>query len=332
MKAQVIEGHGGPEEFEEREVERPEVRAGHVLIRVAASSVNPVDTKIRSGAAPLGPELPAVLHGDVAGTVEEAGPGVEAFRPGDEVYACAGGVKGQGGALAEYLLADADLVARKPRTLGMAEAAALPLVTITAWEGLIDRAGVRPGQSVLVHGAAGGVGHIGVQLARIAGARVFATGSSEEKLEIARDLGATAAINYREQSVEEYVAEHTGGEGFDVVFDTIGGENLDRSFQAARPNGTVVSISTSSTHDLSPLHQKGLTLHVVFMLLPMLLGRGRARHGGLLTDAARLVDDGRLRPLLDSRKFSFSEAGEAHRRLESGEAVGKVTLLAEDRG
>lgn len=327
MKAQAIERYGEPAVFGTMELPRPAVVPGHVLVRVAASSVNPVDFKIRRGdAAAISPGFPAVLHGDVAGTIEEVGPGVAGFDVGDEVFGCAGGVLGTGGALAEFMLADARLLARKPRSLAMAEAASLPLVGITAWDGLIDRARVRPGQTVLVHGATGGVGQIGIQLAKWAGARVFATGSGEEKLRLARELGADGTINYRRQSVADYVAEHTGGRGFDVVFDTVGGENLGLALEAAALNGTVVSTSTSQTYDLSPMHAKGLTLHVVFMLIPMLHGIGRGHHGEILGELARLVDDGVIRPLIDERRFRFAEVAAAHRLLESGEATGKVVL------
>jgi NADPH2:quinone reductase len=326
MRVQAIERFGGPEVFTTMEMPRPEMRPGHVVVRVNATSVNPVDCKNRAQRRPTSPDLPAVLHGDVAGVVEEVGAGVTRFRPGDEVYGCAGGVRGLGGALAEYMLADADSLAHKPRSLDMAAAAALPLVAITAWEGLIDRAGVRPGQTVLVHGGAGGVGHIAVQLAGWRGARVFATVSGEDKARIARDLGADVTIDYRERSAAEYVAEHTGGRGFDVVFDTVGGANIDRSFEAARLNGTVVTILAGSTRDLTPMHAKGLTLHAVFMLIPLLHGIGRAHHGEILTSVAELVDEGRLRPLLDPRRFGFDEVGEAHRHLESGRAVGKMVI------
>lgn len=327
MKAQVIERYGGPEVFEERDVEKPGVKAGHVLIRVEATSVNPVDYKIRMGSVPAGPEFPAVLHGDVAGVVEEVGEGVTAFSPGDEVYGCAGGFAGmEGGASAEYLLADADLLAKKPESLTMREAAALPLVSITAWEILITRANVGPGQNVLVHGATGGVGHVAIQIARAAGATVFATGSSDEKLRLARELGADVGINYRERSVDDYVAEYTGGRGFDVVFDTVGGENLTRSFEATRPEGQVASIATHETYDLSPLHDKSLSLHVVLMLIPLVSGEGRAHHGEALGRLTRLVDSGRLKPLLDETRFGLFEAADAHERLESGDAFGKVTM------
>lgn len=327
MKVQAITQFGDPSVFQTMDLPQPEVSPGHVLIRVAATSVNPVDFKLRQGAMPsISPNFPAVLHGDVAGVVEKVGEGVNAFKPGDEVYACAGGFKGMGGALAEFMLADADLVALKPNSLTMKEAAALPLVAITAWESLINRGKAQPGQTVLVHAATGGVGHIGIQLAKWAGAKVFTTASSEQKLAIARDLGADVAINYRQQTVENYVEEYTSGKGFDVVFDTVGKNNLDQSFAAATLNGTVVSISTRSTHDLSLLHAKGLTLHVVYMLIPLLHGTGRANYGKILFNIAKLVDQGTIRPLLDPKSFTFSEVTQAHQYAESGQAVGKVVL------
>jgi NADPH2:quinone reductase len=327
MKVQVIEQFGEPNVFKTMDLPQPKVIPGHVLIRVAATSVNPVDFKIRAGVVKdIAPDFPAVLHGDVAGVIEAVGEGVSAFKPGDEVYACAGGVKGLGGAIAEFLLADAALVARKPKSLSMQEAAALPLVSITAWEGLIDRAKVHAEQNVLIYGATGGVGHIGLQLAKWAGAKVFATASSEKKMAIAHQLGADVVINYHEQTVEEYVTEHTDGKGFDVVFDTVGNDNLQNAFKAAALNGTVVSTLALSTQDLSLVHAKGLTLHVVFMLIPMLHGVGRTHHGEILSKLAQLVDEGKIRPLLDPKSFSFADVAEAHRYAESGQAIGKLTL------
>jgi NADPH2:quinone reductase len=326
MKVQVIEQFGSAV-FKTIDVPKPEVIPSHVLIRVAATSVNPVDFKIRQGIVKdIAPDFPAVLHGDVAGVIEAVGEGVSAFGLGDEVYACAGGVKGLGGGLAEFLLADATLVARKPRSLSMREAAALPLVSITAWESLIDRAKVQAGQNVLIYGATGGVGHIGIQLAKWAGAKVFATASSKEKMAIAYELGADVVINHCHQTVEEYVTEHTDSRGFDVVFDTVGNDNLPNAFKAAALNGTVVSTVALSTQDLSLLHIKGLTLHVVFMLIPLLHGIGRAHHGQILSQIAQLVDEGTLKPLLDPKSFSFSDIAEAHQYVESGQAIGKVAL------
>lgn len=326
MLVQAIEQFGGPEQFKLQQWPKPEPGPGSVLVRVRATSVNPADYKIRRYGPPFAPALPAVLGMDVAGVIEAVGSGVSAFKPGDEVYGCAGGVKGLGGTLAQYLLTDPALLALKPESLGFQEAAALPLVTITAWEALFDRAQIAPGQNMLIHAGTGGVGHIGVQLARWRGAKVFTTISSLAKAEIARSLGADVAINYREQSVEEYVAQHTGGRGFDVVFDTIGGDNLDRSFAAARLNGTVVSISTNRNHDLSPMHAKGLTLHAVFMLIQMIHNLNRQHHGEILTQVAALVDAGKLRPLIDAQRFSLAEIALAHSYLESGRATGKVVV------
>jgi NADPH:quinone reductase len=207
MQAAVL---GGPQQpFKVMSVERPKPASGEVLVNIAASGVNPLDTKIRAGvAAHARHPLPAILGIDLAGTVEAVGAGVTSFRPGDEVYGMTGGVGGVQGSLAEYAAVDSTLLARKPSNLSMREAAALPLIFITAWEGLVDRAHVRPGQNVLIHGGAGGVGHVAVQLARSVGANVFATGSAKS-LAYIEQLGATP-IDYDKTSVEQYVAEHTG--------------------------------------------------------------------------------------------------------------------------
>ena len=327
MHAMVIDDFGEPDVFRQAELPPPEVPAQHVLIRVAASSVNPVDTKIRQGKlAAIAPDRPAILHGDVAGTIEAVGADVEGLAVGDEVYACAGGVKGRQGALADFMLAEAALVAHAPQSIPLNDAAALPLVSITAWEALIDKANVQTGQRVLVFGGTGGVGHIGVQLARWQGAKVTATCSSQDKAEQLKMLGVEDVANYREESLEDIIASRTEGQGFDVVFDTVGGENLQNAFAAARLNGTVVTTAARSTQDLSQMHAKGLTLHAVFMLIPMLHNFGTAHHGEILRQIAQLVDDDQLRPLLDSQQFSFADVSKAHAYLESGMHSGKIIL------
>jgi len=329
MEAMVIRQFGDPGVFEKASVARPQIYPGQVLIRVAATSVNPVDCKIRQGKlAAIAPDFPAVLHGDVSGTIEEIGDNVEGFKIGDEVYACAGGVKGTGGALAEFILADAKSVALKPGKLDFRQAAALPLVGITAWTALIDKARVQSGQKVLIHGATGGVGHIGIQLAKAQGATVYATCSSENKAAIARDLGADHTINYRQMDVATYVDKFTEGKGFDVVFDTVGGDNIQKCFEAASLNGAVVSVSTRSSQDLSLMHSKGLSLHVVFMLIPLLYDTGREHHGEILKAMAKLADSAKLRPLIDGSTYSIEDVSAAHQLLESGQAVGKIVLTA----
>ncbi len=273
-----------------------------------------------------------MLHGDVAGVVSAVGPGVRSFVLGDEVYACAGGFVGTPGALAEYIAVDENLVALKPKSLSFAEAAALPLVVLTAWESLIDSAKIQPGEHVLVHGGTGGVGHIAVQLAKAKGARVATTVSSDSKAEIARRLGADEVINYREESVDAYVQHLTGGRGFDAVYDTVSGPVFEQSLNATRIRGRVVTVFTgteSTTLDLMNAFIKAATVHTQNMSIPLITGEGRAQHGEILREAAILVDAGKLKPLLDPNHFTFAQANEAHALFESGRHVGKIVLVSE---
>ena len=324
MRAVVLEEFGGSLVLDQ--VDTPQAGAGQVLVRVEASGVNPLDTKIRTGRAPHARNrLPAVLGLDLAGVVEQVGPGVGGFETGDEVYGLTGGVGEIQGSLAEYAAVDARLLARKAKSLSMREAAALPLVAITAWEGLVDRAAVAAGQKVLIHGGAGGIGHVAVQISRARGAEAFATGGTES-LETIRGLGATP-IDYRSTTVEEYVDRYTAGEGFDVVFDTIGGTTLDDSFAAVRTyTGHVVSALGWGTHSLAPLSFRGASYSGIFTLLPMLTGQGREHHGQILREVAALVDAGALTPLLDDRVFGLDDVDQAHALVAAGKSKGKVVV------
>lgn len=326
MRAMVAGRFGGPEVFELREVPVPVPPPRHVLVRVRASSVNPIDTKIRSGMlSKLAPD-PLILGCDVAGEVVETGEGAN-FLPGDRIIACGGGVKGYPGALAEFMVVDAAVCAPAPAGLAWEAAASLPLVGITADEGLC-RAHVQAGQRVLIHAGAGGVGQMALQLAKQRGAEVWVTVSTPEKAEAARRLGADGMIFYKDRSVADYLRDVTAGQGFDVVFDTVGGENVAKCFEAAAVSGTVVSISTRTTADLSPLHAKGISLHVVFMIIPLLYNQvpERAAQGRALSRISHLAETLRITPLLDARVFPFEEVGAAHELLESGRALGKITL------
>jgi NADPH2:quinone reductase len=323
MRAFVIDH---PEaHFTEVELPRPSPAANQVLVRIQASGVNPLDTKIRAGkAAHAKQSLPAVLGVDMAGVVEEVGSGVTAFHSGDEVYGMVGGVGGHQGTLAEFVSANADLLALKPKSLSMREAAALPLIAITAWEGVVDRARVRSGQKVLIHAGAGGVGHIAVQLAKAFGAEVFAT-VSPEKQYIVEGFGATP-IDYRALTTEQYVALHTEGQGFDVVYDTVGGATIDASFASVkRYTGHAISCLGWGSHSLAPLSFRGATYSGVFTLMPLLTGYGRAHHGEILREVAALADSGRIRPLLNAQRFSPANVDEAYALVESG-APGKVVV------
>jgi NADPH:quinone reductase len=328
MKAQVIRSFGDPSVFHLEDIPVPTVLPGHVLIQVKATSINPIDTKIRSGLVPdVSPVFPAVLQGDVAGIVMEVGEGVTEFKIGDEVYGCAGGFSGMGGALAEYMLADERLIDHKPKNISMEEAAALPLVAITAWEALFDRAKINGGDEILIHAAAGGVGHVAIQLAKWAGAKVYTTASTADKQQIARDLGADVVINYKETSVQEYVDLYTNGKGFKYIFDTVGKENLDKSFQAAALHGTIAAVAARSKHDLTPLHSKGLSFHVVFMLLHMIHEEERKQNKDRLNKITSVITEGKLHPIIDHKRFTFDEVSQAHQYLEDNKAVGKIVLV-----
>jgi len=324
MRAALLKAFGTDREV--TDIETPVAGAGQVLVAVEASGVNPLDTKIRAGKAGHAKvEPPAVLGIDLAGVVRDVGPGVFTFAPGDLVYGMTGGVGDLQGSLAEYVAADARLIAHRPASLTPREAASLPLVSITAWEGLVDRANVRAGQKVLVHGGAGGIGNVAIQIALSRGAEVFATGSPGSFATIER-LGATP-IDYTSTTVEKYVAEHTGNDGFDVVLDTVGGATLDASFLAARVHtGHVVSALGWGTHSIAPLSFRGATYSGVFTLLPMLTGHGRAHHGAILAEISQLVDQGRLTPRLDRRHFTLDTVAEAYRLVEAGTNNGKVVI------
>ncbi|MGF1731618.1 zinc-dependent alcohol dehydrogenase family protein [Photobacterium kasasachensis] len=325
MKAMVIKSLGNSDVFQQVEREKPQVKAGHLVIAVKATSVNPLDTMLRSTETPWSANLPEILHGDVAGVVIEVDDSVTKFKVGDEVYGCAGGIAGTDGALAEYMLVDADLMALKPSSLSMREAAALPLVSITAWEALVDKLKVQPGENVLIHGATGGVGHIAIQLAKHLGATVTAT-TLPHNLETAATLGADNLVNVTEQDVQSYVSQYTGGNGFDAVFDTIAGENIQRSFEAARYNGSVAT--TLPINDVLQVALKSLSFHSVLMLIPLVHGLNRCSHGEILAQIATLVDNGAIKPLIDDSHHSIWEVSAAHQRLESGQAVGKIVLTA----
>src|SRR3990167_179425 len=289
MKAQLIKKFGDPTVFELSEISKPDLKPGSVLIKVYATSVNQIDCKIRSGAvSAIAPDFPAILHGDVAGVVEAVAADVKNFKVGDEIYGCAGGLKGSGGPLAEFMLVDAKLIAKKPKSLSMLETAALPLVSITAWEALFKKANLTNKNNILIHGGVGGVGHIAVQLAKWCCAKVYTTILKNEDV------------------------------------------SLDKSLIAAGLNSSVVTTVARSTHDLTPMHNKALSLHVVFMLLPILKNQNREAHGKILSEIAKIVDEGKLKPLIDPHQFTLETVANAHALLESGKARGKIVISISD--
>ena len=311
-------------EFVSTEIDKPTPKKGEVLVKIHASGVNPIDNKIRIGVSPYAsPVLPAVLGTDLAGVIEQIGEGVTQFKVGDEVYGLAGGVLGLQGTLAEYTAVDADLLAIKPKNLTMKEAAGVPLVLLTAWEGLIDRAQVKKGDKVLVHAGAGGVGHMVVQLAKIFGAEVYATVSSQ-KADTVKSFGATAID--KNTPVEDYVNQYTNGKGFDIVYDTLGGQSLDNSFKAIRHYGQISSCAAFGTHTLATSSLRSGSIHGVFVLHPMISGEGRKHHGDILTEVTRLIEEGKLKPIIDPRKFTLDNAIEAHKAVSDGSSFGKIVI------
>ncbi|GGZ59025.1 NADPH:quinone reductase [Streptomyces subrutilus] len=304
MRAIVVNEWGGPENLVEREIDRPEPGLGEVLVRVHAAGVNPVDWKTRaSGGLIAWGEVP-VVGWDVSGTVEAVAPGVTAFRPGDEVYGMPLFPR-QAGGYAEYVVAPARQLAAKPASLSHVEAAALPLAALTAWQALVDTADVRPGERVLVHAAAGGVGHLAVQIAKARGAYVIGTASAG-KHELLRSLGADEVIDYRSEDFAEKVAD------VDVVLDSLGGETAERSLKVLRPGGHLITLPGP---DSVPAGADGV--HAVWLLVePDLAG---------LREITSLVDRGLLRPLVDT-VLPLSEAARAHELGEQGRTTGKIVL------
>jgi NADPH:quinone reductase len=330
MKAMIVNEPGPVENFQFKEVEKPQVRSRHLLIEVRATSVNPIDTKIRGKKLPFSPEYPAILHVDFAGIVAEVPSDISEFKVGDFVYGVGGGIKGTiGGALAQYLLVDVQLVSLMPRNLSFAEAASLPLVSITAWEALFDKLEVSSGQTLLVHGGLGGVGHIAAQLGKHIGAIVHTTISNDEDAELSKKLGADYTINYKNSSPEEYVEKFTANKGFDFVFDTVGGNNLEKSFQVTRLNGSIACIATGGSHDLALMYSKGLSLHSVLMLIPLMTGIGRDHYGKILFEIKKLVEAGAIQPLVHKEIFNWKQASLAHKLVESKEHKGKVVVMIE---
>jgi NADPH2:quinone reductase len=305
---------------------RPVAGPGQVLVRILAAGLNPLDAKIRAGqAAHARQPAPAVLGIDMSGTVEAVGEGVEGFAPGDAVYGMTGGVGGAQGSMAEFAAVDARLLAHAPSRLPLADVAALPLGFITAWEGLVDRAKVQAGQTVFVHGGAGGVGSMAVQLAVALGARVVATGSASQLATIEK-MGATA-VDRHTNDIARIVDAYTGGDGFDIVYDTLGGATLDASFVAVRRyGGHVVSSLGWGTHSLAPLSFRAATYSGVFTLMPLLTGNGREQHGRIMAEATRLADEGKLWPVLSAQRFRLADGNDALDLVESGRSAGKVIV------
>ncbi|MFJ1963057.1 NADP-dependent oxidoreductase [Streptomyces massasporeus] len=299
---------GGPEVLKEVQIERPVPKPNEVLVRVRAAGVNPTDWKHRATGGFLG-EPPFVLGWDVSGVVEAVGIGVVAFAPGDEVFGMLPYPYGHG-SHAEYVIAPVRALTRKPAGVDHTQAGALPLVSLTAWQALTEHADLRPGQRVLIHAAAGGVGHVAVQIAKARGAYVIGTASAG-KHEFLRSIGVDETIDYRETDVTEAVKD------VDVVLDTIGGDNSLRSLRVLRPGGVLVSILPVGSDDLYEEAER-LGVRALRMLVD-------ADRGGMEA-IADLIETGKLRATI-AGTFPLAEAAEAHTLGDTGRTTGKLVLL-----
>lgn len=324
MRAAVIHEFGGPEVLRIEERPEPALRDTDVLVAVHATSVNPVDTKVRASSSAPRP-LPLILGYDLSGVVVRCGPRAGQWKPGDEIIAAPNLFRD--GANAEYVAIDARSAARKPTSVDHATAASLPLVCQTAWEALHLRARIAPGQTVLIHAGAGGVGHVAVQLARLHGCRVITTAGREDSIAFCRDtLKADEVVDYKRVDFAERVRELTQGKGVPVVLDTVGGEVFAKSLDCAAINGQVVTILGSNTGDRSRgLLYRNVSVHYEFMGVPTAHEIEPERPGQILAGIAQLVDSGLLRPHV-SLRLPLEQIAAAHRQVESGRTIGKVAV------
>jgi len=325
MRAVTIREHGEPGVLKLEDLPVPVPGRHQLLVAVHATSVNPVDARVRQ--RPLGPRaFPIVLGYDASGVVTACGPDVIGWNAGDEVFGCPN-LFGPG-ANADYVLLDARAAARKPASVDHATAAALPLVALTAWESLHTRARIQPGQTVLIHGGAGGVGHIAIQLARLHGCRVITTAGRPESIAFCRDvLGADQVIDYTAVDFRAAVRDSTGGRGVDVVLDSLGDETFRRSIECVAPRGQLVTIVPSSPGEQAPtLLIRGITVHYEFMGVAVAFEVDPASQGAILTSVARLVDRGLLRVHV-GRRVPLAELADAHRAIETGHTTGKIAVV-----
>jgi NADPH2:quinone reductase len=317
MRAIVLSRFGAPDVLELRDIPRPKPGPGELLVRVIAAGTNPVDAKIRAAGHWAKIPLPAVIGYDAAGIVEEVGPGVTEFKPGDEVFYTPEIFGNPNGSYAEYERVPAAIVAHKPRGLTFAEAAAIPLAGGTAWECVVRRMAIRPGETILIHGAAGGVGTFAVQFAKAAGARVLGTASPEHH-DYLRQLGADVTIDYHTADAAKVALEETEGRGVDLAFDINGDNLVSRCLPGLRPFGRIACILPPQG-DLSLIYPKNITLHGVF------LTRERRR----LEEMTPLFERRQVRVFIDL--LPLEDAAKAHRRLDSGHGRGKIVLQIFDQ-
>ncbi|MGE5658910.1 MAG: zinc-dependent alcohol dehydrogenase family protein [Actinomycetota bacterium] len=330
MRAIAFDVPGSPEVLQLQDLPVPTIQKDtEILVKLRAAGVNPIDTKLRRRGTLVQGQTPHILGCDGAGVVTAIGAGVQQFQIGDEVYFCNGGLGGPTGTYAEYTVVDEHFVAKKPTSLSFEEAAAAPLVLITAWESLYDRGRLQAGQKVLIQAGAGGVGHVAVQLAKLQGAEVATTVSSEDKADFVRPLGADLIILYPKTDVVDAVLGWTHGEGVDLAFDTVGGETFYNTIPAVKIYGDLVTILEPdfSLGNLKTARTRNLRISLELMLTPMLEGLAEEQYqqAKILQQSARLIDQNLLK-IHVSKTFPLEQAVVAHQELEAGSTIGKLVL------
>jgi NADPH:quinone reductase-like Zn-dependent oxidoreductase len=308
MKAVVIHEYGGPEALKYEDIPRPEPKDDELLIRVIAAGVNPVDGMVRSGMFGGNREFPIILGGDVAGIVEKVGSKITKFKAGDPVFAYVS--LNNSGGYAQYALATERELAPKPKSLTYVEAAAVPIVAITAWQALVDKAKLSAGQIVLIHGGSGGVGSFAIQIAKARGAKVIATASTRNQ-DFLKELGADVAIDYTKQKFEDVSKD------VDVVLDSIGGDTLDRSYGVVKKGGIIVSlVARPKEAELEKHGIRGATLNA-------------EPDSEELAEIGKLIDDKKIKAIV-SQTFPLSEARKAQEQVATGHTRGKIVLKIAD--
>jgi len=328
MKALVMTNVGTPEVLQIQEIDEPVIsQPSEVKIKLYAAGVNPIDTKIRRGGLLQGERFPVVLGCDGAGEIIEIGSGVSRYKPGDKVWFCHGGLGLEQGNYAPFNVIDERWVAAMPSNARFVEAAAAPLVLITAWGALYNRGRLQKGQTVLIHGGAGGVGHVAIQLAKLKGARVITTVSSHEKAQFVKNLGADEVIIYPAEDVLGRLLALTSGQGADLVFDTVGRDMFLSSIPMTAHFGTLVSILDPGHFDFQEVRMRNLSLAFELMLTPMLRGLSKARdeHIAILQQCADFMELGQL-VIEVGEVFSLVNGADAHVIIEEGHTQGKVVL------
>jgi len=328
MRAVLMDKRGSPDVLKVTEIEKPTCADNEVLVQVMAAGINPIDTKLRSNGLYFPDALPAILGCDGAGIVEQVGSDVTRFEAGDAVYYCYGGLGQQAGNYAEYIAVPEAYLAMKPDCLDFIDAAAAPLVLITAWEALFDRARIQSGQKVFIHAGAGGVGHVAIQLAKLAGCDVATSVSNTEKEDLVRELGADLIINYKQQNVSAALLAWTDGCGVDVAFDTVGGDAFNQLVNATRIYGDIVTILQVPTDaDWKTIRLRNLRISQELMLTPMVLNLTEAaeHHGDILDQCAQFFDQQQL-SMVVCDTLPLQQAAEAHRQIEKGSVIGKLVL------